>query len=163
MCRRHARCIIWKPTRRSSSECRLAISYSSKGLSLEQLCRRYLIIFIIGVCAVSSTALAQKQSNSTFTVHVVQRGENLFRIALQYDLFAEQVAEANGITDSNSITVGQRLIIPLATTSSDQRLTHTVPPARRSPASPQPIAWLRQTCLRSTILKRRCRFMSDKN
>ena len=93
---------------------------------MNQFCRRYLIIFIIAVCAVSSTALAQEQSNSIFTVHVVQRGENLFRIALQYDLFAEQVAEANGITDSNSITVGQRLIIPLATTSSDQRLTHTV-------------------------------------
>jgi murein DD-endopeptidase MepM/ murein hydrolase activator NlpD len=59
-------------------------------------------------------------------VHVVQRGENLFRIALQYDLFAEDLAEANGITDSDSIAVGQRLIIPLAAESFQQPLTHTV-------------------------------------
>ncbi len=93
---------------------------------MNHLCRRCLIILLVGAIAVSSTVLAQEQSDSGFTVHVVQRGENLFRIALQYDLFAEQVAEANGITDSNSIAVGQRLIIPLVTASSDQRLTHTV-------------------------------------
>lgn len=69
---------------------------------------------------------AQEQIDARFTVHVVQRGENLFRIALQYNLFAEQVAAANGITDSNSIVVGQRLIIPLATDGMDQRLTHIV-------------------------------------
>lgn len=79
-------------------------------------------------CAFSlwSITSAQEQSDSIFTVHVVQRGENLFRIALQYNLFAEQVATANGITDSNSIVVGQRLIIPLATAGLDQRLTHAV-------------------------------------
>lgn len=86
-----------------------------------------LLIVLLAVALVPSlAAIAQEESESIFTVHVVQRGENLFRIALQYDLFAEQVATANGITDSNSIIVGQRLIIPLATVSTDQRLTHTV-------------------------------------
>ena len=70
--------------------------------------------------------LAQGQSNSILTVHVVQRGENLFRIALQYDLFAEEVAKANGITDNDSIVVGQRLIIPLIQDVPDGPLTHTV-------------------------------------
>ena len=85
-----------------------------------------LILLLAGALAASLAAHAQDEGESIFTVHVVQRGENLFRIALQYNLFAEQVATANGITDSNSIIVGQRLIIPLANLSSDQRLTHTV-------------------------------------
>ena len=85
-----------------------------------------LAILLLGAVALPGVAAAQAQSDSLFTVHVVQRGENLFRIALQYDLFAEQVAAANGITDSNSIVIGQRLIIPLVTAGMDERLTHTV-------------------------------------
>ncbi|PJF31327.1 MAG: hypothetical protein CUN52_02930 [Phototrophicales bacterium] len=45
-------------------------------------------------------------------IHVVQRGENLYRIALRYGLTVEQIASANGITNTGSIFVGQRLIIP---------------------------------------------------
>ena len=71
-------------------------------------------------------ARAQESAGATFTVHVVQRGDNLFRIALQYDLFAEQVAEANGITDSNAIAVGQRLIIPLGSFDESAAVRHTV-------------------------------------
>ncbi|MCY3796633.1 MAG: LysM peptidoglycan-binding domain-containing protein [Chloroflexi bacterium] len=70
--------------------------------------------------------LAQESSDARFTVHVVQRGENLFRIALQYDRFAEEIAEANGITDSDSIVIGQRLIIPLPANSPQERITHVV-------------------------------------
>ncbi|MCY4069935.1 MAG: LysM peptidoglycan-binding domain-containing protein [Chloroflexi bacterium] len=73
----------------------------------------------------SCLLLAQGQNNSVLTVHVVQRGENLFRIALQYDLFANEVAKANGITDNDSIVVGQRLIIPLIQNVPDEPLTHT--------------------------------------
>lgn len=70
--------------------------------------------------------LAQESSNAKFTVHVVQRGENLFRIALKYNRFAEEIAEANGISDSDSIAVGQRLIIPLHAGSPQERITHVV-------------------------------------
>jgi LysM repeat protein len=43
----------------------------------------------------------------------VQRGENLFRIALSYNLTTEDLARVNGILNPASIQVGQRLIIPL--------------------------------------------------
>jgi len=46
--------------------------------------------------------------------HVVQPGENLFRIALRYGLTADQVSAANGITDPSRIYVGQTLIIPVS-------------------------------------------------
>ena len=45
-------------------------------------------------------------------IHVVQRGENLYRIALQYGTSVEALAQANGITDPTALQVGQRLIVP---------------------------------------------------
>ncbi|MFH1484644.1 MAG: LysM peptidoglycan-binding domain-containing protein [Chloroflexota bacterium] len=45
-------------------------------------------------------------------IHVVQWGENLFRIALRYGTSVQAIAIANGIPDSSIIYAGQRLIIP---------------------------------------------------
>lgn len=44
--------------------------------------------------------------------HIVQPGENLFRIALRYNTSVQEIAQANGITDIRRIFVGQRLLIP---------------------------------------------------
>jgi murein DD-endopeptidase MepM/ murein hydrolase activator NlpD len=58
-------------------------------------------------------ALAQDGGGSTTTtIHVVQRGENLFRIAMRYGTTVEAIAQANGIKDPTQISVGQRLLIP---------------------------------------------------
>jgi len=46
-----------------------------------------------------------------YTSHVVQRGENLFRIALRYGTTVEAIMAANGLTNHN-IYVGQQLRIP---------------------------------------------------
>ncbi len=50
-------------------------------------------------------------------VHVVQAGENLFRIALRYGKTVEALAQANGITNPALIYVGQELSIPPAGTT----------------------------------------------
>ncbi|MYD38658.1 MAG: LysM peptidoglycan-binding domain-containing M23 family metallopeptidase [Chloroflexi bacterium] len=71
------------------------------------------LICCLLVCFAAAQALAQEQASPALTMHVVQRGENLFRIALQYDLFADQVAQANGLQVSDSLQPGQRLLIPL--------------------------------------------------
>jgi len=47
-----------------------------------------------------------------YTIHVVQRGENLFRIALRYRTTVQAIMAANGLTNYN-IYVGQRLRIPI--------------------------------------------------
>ena len=44
--------------------------------------------------------------------HTVQRGENLFRIALRYDTTVGAIASANGIANPALIYVGQVLTIP---------------------------------------------------
>lgn len=64
----------------------------------------------------SGVARAQDSTPSSggTTIHVVQRDENLFRIAMQYGTTVEAIAEANGISDPRYIAVGQRLLIPNA-------------------------------------------------
>ena len=44
--------------------------------------------------------------------HIVQPGENLFRIALRYGTTVEAIAAANRIVNPSFIRVGQRLVIP---------------------------------------------------
>jgi LysM repeat protein len=45
-------------------------------------------------------------------VHVVQPGETLYRIGLQYNVPWDVIAQANNITNPNTIYVGQELTIP---------------------------------------------------
>ncbi len=51
------------------------------------------------------------------TTHVVQRGENLYRIALRYGTTVNAIVAANGLANPNRIYVGQRLVIPSSTSS----------------------------------------------
>lgn len=67
-------------------------------------------VVVLALALVFATVQAQDTSN--LSVHVVQRGENLFRIALSYGLTTDELAQLNGITDPNSIQVGQRLLVP---------------------------------------------------
>lgn len=64
------------------------------------------------------------------TIHVVQRGENLFRIALRYGLTVDELARLNGIADPGSIQVGQRLLVPSGDVPepTSQPLMHVVQP-----------------------------------
>jgi LysM repeat protein len=49
------------------------------------------------------------------TVHTVQAGENLFRIALRYGTTVDALAQANGLSNTSIVYVGQQLTIPSAT------------------------------------------------
>ncbi|MBN2392891.1 MAG: LysM peptidoglycan-binding domain-containing protein [Anaerolineae bacterium] len=57
-------------------------------------------------------ATAEPVTTSTPGKHVVQAGENLFRIALRYGTTVEAISKANGITNAALIYVGQELTIP---------------------------------------------------
>jgi LysM repeat protein len=45
-------------------------------------------------------------------VHIVQAGENLFRIGLRYGCSVQQLSSYNGITNPNRISVGMEIMIP---------------------------------------------------
>jgi LysM repeat protein len=57
-------------------------------------------------------ATTEPVTTSTPGKHVVQAGENLFRIALRYGTTVDAIAKANGITNAALIYVGQVLTIP---------------------------------------------------
>src|SRR5579859_205701 len=60
----------------------------------------------------AATATRETPTQSGLTIHVVQRDENLFRIAQQYGVTVDAIAQANGLTDKSLLQVGQRLLIP---------------------------------------------------
>ncbi len=56
-------------------------------------------------------------------IHVVQPGENLYRIGLQYGLSWVAIAEYNGITNPDAISAGQELRIPPSPTATAESAT----------------------------------------
>ena len=55
---------------------------------------------------------AAPSSSSSGSTHVVQRGENLYRIALHYGTTVYALASANNLSNTSLIYAGQRLVIP---------------------------------------------------
>lgn len=64
----------------------------------------------------TATGAAGQESDPAPTldqiVHLVERGENLFRISLRYGVAMDAIMAANGLVDAHRIFAGQNLIIP---------------------------------------------------
>ncbi|HEY4689307.1 MAG TPA: LysM peptidoglycan-binding domain-containing M23 family metallopeptidase [Anaerolineae bacterium] len=67
-----------------------------------------------GSRATPSSTPALGVPGATYRVHVVQPGENLFRIALKYGVSVQSIANANNLANTSLIFVGQQLSIPAA-------------------------------------------------
>jgi len=76
-------------------------------------------LFLILTMAISATLVSTAQEQT----HVVESGDNLFRIALDYGVDINVLAEANGIEDVRRIYRGQTLVIPGITTTNDVTTT----------------------------------------
>jgi LysM repeat protein len=63
--------------------------------------------------AVAAQTQPQVEPSATPTIHEVQPGDTLGSIALQYDVAIEDIMTANGLTDPNTLSVGQILVIPI--------------------------------------------------
>jgi murein DD-endopeptidase MepM/ murein hydrolase activator NlpD len=62
--------------------------------------------------ALACASPSERSGELPSAVHVVRRGENLYRIALLYGLSVEELMRANGIRDPRELEVGTRLRIP---------------------------------------------------
>lgn len=94
--------------------------------------RRFMLILTLLVTMLSASMVVQAQDEPV--VHVVQSGENLFRIAIRYGVTVDAIASANGISNPALIFVGQQLTIPGAT-----GVTPTQPPTDpQPPTTPVP-------------------------
>lgn len=72
-------------------------------------------LLIMLVLVLLPAAVLAQEATDEYSIHVVQRGENLFRIALRYGMTTEELASLNGITNAANIQVGQRLLVPKMT------------------------------------------------
>jgi murein DD-endopeptidase MepM/ murein hydrolase activator NlpD len=64
------------------------------------------------VALAAALLLACASPGPASTLHVVQRGENLYRIALHYGISVDALMDANGLRDPRALEVGTRLLIP---------------------------------------------------
>jgi LysM repeat protein len=67
---------------------------------------------IMVLCFLAVFTILPTTAQDTQTTHVVQRGENLYRIALHYGISVDALAKANNITNASVIYAGQTLVIP---------------------------------------------------
>jgi LysM repeat protein len=70
------------------------------------------LLTALGITLALTLALANPAFADDSIIHVVQRGENLYRIALRYGVTMDALATANGLSNIGRIYVGQRLVIP---------------------------------------------------
>jgi LysM repeat protein len=87
----------------------------------------------------------------TQTTYVVQPGDTLGAIAQRYDLAVEDVMAANGLTDPNTLAIGQVLIIPApgspAVSPTEAPSPTSAPPlptATPDPNQPPPLLAIRE-------------------
>ena len=73
---------------------------------------KYSRLFIVISLLFTFYSLSLSAQDNQQVTHIVQPGENLFRIALRYGIDLQQLSAANGISDARSIYSGQELIIP---------------------------------------------------
>ncbi len=97
--------------------------------------RRIFIAFAVALLAlpvfsaVVSCAPKYAKSSASGVYHTVQPGQNLYRIALTYEVPIEVLIEANRISDPGQIKTGQRIFVPGA------RARLSVPVIRPRPAA----------------------------
>src|SRR5690606_33455910 len=102
---------------------------------------RWFILGALVLALIAPAWLAQAEpalAQGSGTTHVVQRGENLFRIALRYGTTWPVLAAANGLVNPNLIYSGQVLIIPGPGTQPPATPPPTYPTAAPQPTSAPP-------------------------
>jgi murein DD-endopeptidase MepM/ murein hydrolase activator NlpD len=93
------------------------------------MCPALILIALWLLLSVGVAAQSGEGDDPNVTIHVVQRGENLYRIALKYGLTLDEIARVNSLANPSNIQVGQRLLIPLTPSPVIvPPTTHTVQP-----------------------------------
>ena len=92
---------------------RIALRYGTTAQAIARANNlRSTSLVYVGQRLIIPTGGAATPAAPSGNVHVVQRGENLFRIALRYGTTAQAIARANNLRSTSLVYVGQRLIIP---------------------------------------------------
>ena len=71
-----------------------------------------ILVCLIILFLISPASPAKAQAPTDNPVYIVQKGDTLTKIAIEFGITLDALIQANNITDPNAITVGARLIIP---------------------------------------------------
>jgi lipoprotein-anchoring transpeptidase ErfK/SrfK len=83
--------------------------------------RKFVVVALL-LLAIFTLAVPIVSADTTYTV---KPGENLFRIALKFDLTTAELAAYNGIVNPDHIYAGQVLLIPDGSASQEQTTANT--------------------------------------
>ena len=75
------------------------------------------VVVLLGAAPVGAAGMHRGHTQEPIS-HVVQPGQNLFRIALRYGTTVDAIVAANGLANSHTVYVGQRLVIPGSSSAS---------------------------------------------
>ena len=95
-------------------------------------------LYALSLSGCASRQPSQLPSNvrrSQGIYHLVQPGENLFRIGKAYDVSVEELARVNGIRDASQIRAGQKIFIP---DGARQLPVETITPNSAPRGAPEP-------------------------
>jgi LysM repeat protein len=84
---------------------------AANGISGNLIYAEQVLVIPNGATTTTEASASPLAASASGGVHVVQRGENLFRIGLKYGVSVAALQTANGLT-GNTIYVGQRLTLP---------------------------------------------------
>ena len=92
---------------------------------------------ILLVCLVYGlSSLAQSNDSVAQIVHVVDAGETLSAIAVNYGVTVDEIAATNDLNPNAILQIGQRIIIAFNTGVGDQSATPTAQPEDADPRAP---------------------------
>jgi lipoprotein NlpD len=101
---------------------------------------RWCAWLLLPLCAACTSTSSVQSGRTTPSVHVVQPGETLHKIAWQHRLDQRDLVQWNGLKDPDKLRVGQRLRLvppPGATTAAARAPPPQSTPPRTSSSSPQ--------------------------
>ncbi|HRL10862.1 MAG TPA: LysM peptidoglycan-binding domain-containing protein [Aggregatilineales bacterium] len=78
--------------------------------------RAFVLFFALIVLGVAANVSAAPVEQTGPVVHIVQWGENLYRISIRYGVTVQSIVTTNSIPNPNLIFAGQRLVIPVGGT-----------------------------------------------
>src|SRR5690348_16356748 len=99
--------------------------------------RVFIVLLVAGMLWLPASVAGGQQATPTappgLTIHVVQRGETLFHIAMNYGATVDQLAQLNNISDPSTIYIGQSLLVPApgATPAPPPTVMHIVQPGEK--------------------------------
>jgi lipoprotein NlpD len=97
--------------------------------------RRLLLPVLCSLALSLAGCAARTATRGPGIVHVVGRGENLFRIGKAYGVDYRELARENHISDSARIEVGQRIYVPGATRRLPVEIIAPLATSERAPAA----------------------------